>query len=101
MTERIIKTWERLYTKLEVVAKMLEALSPNNAIYIVEDVYLDFGQDWMWTTIVRHGFKECQILSPRDCEEIMACETATDFAIVVNNIRNDKYFGDKYKVEEK
>ena len=95
MTERTLNEFEREYTKLELVAKALEMASPNNAKYHVEDVYLDFGQNWMWTTIVRRGYRECQVLTPREWEEIMMAEGLDELAKIVEEIRNDKYFGDK------
>ena len=95
MTERIINRFEREYKKLELVANALELASPNGAKYRVEPTYLDFGQDWKWTTIVRYGYEECQILSPRQWKEIMMAESMEDFTAVVNDIRNGEWFGDK------
>ena len=94
MTERVIRADEPEFQKLTAVAAVLEALSPNKAKYIVKDVYLDFGADWMWTTICRRGFRECQVLSPREWKAIMEIKTADDLAEIVKEIRNDKYFGD-------
>lgn len=93
--ERVINRTEKEYLKLELVAKSLEIDSPNNAKYIVEDVYLDFGQNWMWTTICRYGYMECQVLCPRDWENIMMAETAEELIDIVKDIRNGKFFGDK------
>lgn len=95
MTERVISKNEREYKNLEFVAKALEISSPNNAQYIVEDVYLDFGQRWMWTTIVRRGFRECQVLSPREWEEIMLADGVRELAEIAEEIRNGDYFGDR------
>lgn len=98
MTERVIKREEREYKKLQVVAKLLEIESPNGRRYTVEDVYLDAGQDWMWTTIISHGgFMEYQVLNPREWKEIMAAETAKEIAECVDRIRNGEYFSDKVK----
>lgn len=94
MTERTIKPDEKEYKKLETVAKVLELFSEHNAKYIVKDVYLDYGQDWMWTTICRRGWHDCQVLSPRDWKEIMAIENENDLALVVSRIRTGKYFND-------
>lgn len=100
MNYRVIQKNEPEYKNFQAVAAMLEALSPNGATYEVKDVYLDMGQDWMWTTIVRHGFRECQVLSPRDWAGIWCCSTADGLAFVVNQIRRDKYFADKRKEED-
>lgn len=95
MTERVIRINEPEYKKLTAVAAALEMLSPNGAQYVVEDVYLDYGQDWKWTTICRHGYQECQILCPRDWQDIMVIENSNDLALVIDHIRNDDYFMDR------
>lgn len=105
MTERVLnpnsKEDENLYIRMEAVASILTAYSPNNAIYKVENVYLDYGQRWMWTTICRYRFRECQILCPRDWQNIMEADTKEKLYKVIEEIINDKYFGDKVKGEEK
>ena len=94
MTPSTVKRGTQEYKNLVAVAKMLEAFSRNDAQYVVEDVYFDFGQDWMWTTICRRGFEECQILTPRNWERIMTATTTGEFANIVDEIRMGKYFGD-------
>ena len=94
MGERTLRVDEPEYKKLKAVAAALEMLSKHSAQYVVRDVYLDFGQNWMWTTICREGYRECQILSPRDWRDVMVIETADDLALVVDHIRNDEYFND-------
>ena len=96
MTERVIRRDEPEYKKLVAVASALAMLSPNNAVYRVEDVYLDFGQKWMWTTISKkEDWCDVQILCPRDWKLIMEIETADDLAKIVNQIRSNEYFSDK------
>lgn len=92
---RTIRNDEPEFKKLVAVAKLLEAFSPNNAKYEVSDVYFDYGLNWMWTTICRREYRECQVLCPRDWEMIMIAQTPADLIYVVDLIRNDKYFGDK------
>lgn len=94
--ERTLERNEKAYKNMIAVAKMLEAVSENNAKYEVEDVYLDFGQDWMWTTICRKGgmFGGCQILNPKEWREIVLAENASELVEAVNNIRNGKYFSE-------
>lgn len=82
------------YCKLESVANILQALSPNGAQYFVSDCFFDIGQNWVWTTIIRNGFRDCQILCPRDWERIITAETPQDIADVVEAIRHDRFFGD-------
>ena len=94
MNPRRIEFGTSEYTKLEAVAKMLEAVSEKNAVYEVRDVYFDFGQNWMWTTILRIGgeWGDVQILSPRQWEMVLLANNATQLAEVVDDIRSDKYF---------
>lgn len=92
---RRVEIGSREYKNLEAVAKMLEAVSPNEAEYVVEDVYFDYGQNWMWTTICRRGFRDCQILNPREWGEILLADDVQELAYITNCIRNGKYFGDK------
>ena len=94
MTPATIAPATAEYKKLTAVAKMLEAVSPNNARYVVRDVFFDLGQNWMWTTICREGYRDCQILCPRDWEEILLANTPAELAACVEDIRNDRYFGD-------
>ena len=59
--ERVLMFEEQEYKNLQAVASMLTATSKNGYIYQVENVYLDFGQDWMWTTIVAYNLKDDSI----------------------------------------
>ena len=45
------------YKRLEVLGKMLTEASPHGTEYRVENVYFDFGQDWMWTTLVAYRLR--------------------------------------------
>ena len=92
--ERTLNRNEQAYKNMEAVAKMLEAFSANGAEYRVEDVYLDYGQDWMWTTICRRGYNECQVLNPKEWEQIVLAGTATELAQAVEAIRTGKWFRD-------
>lgn len=92
MTKRTLDRYEQGFKNMAAVAKMLEALSPNGTAYVICDVYLDFGQNWMWTTICTES---CQILCPRDWEDICTATTAAELAEIVDRIRADKYFTDK------
>lgn len=91
MSERIIKATEPEYTKLLLVANLLTMYSPHDARYTVQNVYLDFGQDWMWSTIVRRGYRECQILSPRDWKRIVGSESVEELLDVIRDLINDSY----------
>ena len=92
--ERVLSKTEVDYQKLEVVARMLENKSAHKAHYVVKDVYLDFGANWMWTTIVREGYRECQVLYPRDWKNIVLADSFTELEKIAEEIRNGEYFGD-------
>jgi len=92
---RTIVRHSREWWRLQAVASVLTATSPHEAEYVVENVYFDYGQDWMWTTICRRNYRECQILSPRQWEQIITAETPAEIAEAVEAVRSDKYFGDK------
>ena len=92
--ERTLNVNEKAYKNMIAVAKMLEAFSKHEAEYMVQDVYLDFGQDWMWTTICRRGYMECQVLCPRDWKVIVNATTVQELSDVVEVIRNGEFFND-------
>lgn len=78
------------FRALETVASELTKRSAAGFTYDVEDVYFDFGQDWMWTTIVVHtpSNESWQILCPRDHERILY---AQDLRPVIDDIKKDLY----------
>lgn len=95
MGYRVIHETEPEYKKLQIVAQMLTYDSVHRAAYTVEDVYLDYGQNWMWTTICRIGYAGCQVLSPREWEDIMNAQSLEELLKCVRDIQNDDYFMDK------
>ena len=97
MTEKVLEFGTIEYKNMELVAKMLEVDSVNNYTYIVADTYLDYGQNWMWTTIIRikPDDYDVQVLSPRDWQEIVSATSIPELLETEKKIRSDKYFGDK------
>ena len=100
MNPRVITRGTKEYKNLNAVAKMLEALSPNDVEYEVEEVYFDLGQNWIWTTIIAYDFKQSfggsyQAINPRQWGSILTAESERDLMDAVYNIRNGKYFNDK------
>lgn len=94
--ERTLKHSEQGYKNLVAVASILDALSPNGYHYEVEDTYLDFGQNWMWTTITRDSsWGGCQVLCPRDWKLVVLATNADELLDAVKSIISDEYFGDK------
>lgn len=95
-TERVLKRSESAYKNMEAAARLLSAFSKNGYTYTVEDVYLDFGQDWMWTTITRPSeWGGVQVLSPREWQEIVLADSPSALAEAVEGVMDGKYFGDK------
>lgn len=95
VSERTIEKGTAEYKRFEAVAKMLSAFSKSGFDFKVEDVYLDYGQDWMWTTITTyHDSWNVQVLSPRQWMAIMTSETMDDLMEVIKDIRNGEYFKD-------
>lgn len=94
MNPHCIRRTESGYDKLNSVANVLTTFSKNNATYVVRDVYYDLGLDWMWTTICREGYSECQVLSPREWEDIIFSSNVNELAKAVEDIQNGKYFND-------
>ena len=71
------------YQNLKEFSDLLTKLSPNNYTYIVRNVYLDIGQDWMWTTICNKE-KGYQAISPREWFEIVNREKS--YEDIVNTL---------------
>jgi hypothetical protein len=93
MTKRVLNptTDADIYKRFVTIACALTTYSPHKAIYVVEDTYLDYGQDWKWTTIIRYGHNECQILCPRDWEKIIEADTMEKLYEIINDLMNDEY----------
>lgn len=84
------------YKKLTTAANVLTAVSPKGITYTVEDTYFDYGQRWMWTTLIAYdktaSFGSYQALCPRDYEKIL---TTDDILATLSEIRTDKWWRDK------
>ena len=84
------------YKRLATAATILSAVSPNRIKYTVGETYFDYGQDWMWTTIIANDpsstFGSYQALCPRDYENILLTD---DMLTTLSAIRADKWWSDK------
>lgn len=89
--ERTFDPESEEYQRLKNVAKALEKQSPNKHTYIVKDVYLDIGQNWMWTTIIDITV-DYQILCPRDWLDIVNGTSVND---IIKTLVNGNYWQDK------
>ena len=94
------------YEKLEKVADYLTNYSPNNIYYRVEKTYFDFGQNWMWTTIIAYDKKgsSWQAIYPKVQEDILLSDSDEELEEVAKNIlresRLDKGFTEAYEPED-
>lgn len=93
---RTYEHYEKEYEWLLCAAAALECASPNGTKYNVEDVYFDFGQDWMWTTIVAYkkDGTSWQALCPRD-HDLICTRDIYCLAEAVDNTINSKYNPDR------
>ena len=83
------------YKKFEIVAEFLNLNAYRNGTatnFYVGETYLDYGQDWKWTTVLADdpGWS-WQVLSPREWKEIFFAEPSELYGIV-EQIVSDKYF---------
>lgn len=64
------------YKRLQKSAVMLTEASEHGTFYRVETIYFDYGQDWLWTTLVAHTAdgNSYQALSPREQEDLLFTE---------------------------
>ena len=80
------------YKYMKAVCDKLNELSNGKVQYQMEDVYLDAGLDWMWTTIVQTGgWTNVQILNPKVWLDIVNGKPTDE---VVKDIRQGEYFSE-------
>lgn len=80
----------QFYKNLKLASAMMEYEDPESE-YVVEDTYFDYGQDWMWTTIIKRTpdnqwCSGVQILCPRDEDRILLADSPMEIAEIVNDI---------------
>ena len=88
---RVFQEYELEYQKLKLVADMLTTFSPNGTVYIVEVTYLDFGQDWKWTTIISDSKHSWQILNPREWEKIVESDSIDELFEIAKEVAEKTY----------
>ena len=94
---KIYKTQTIEYKKLDLLLKALNILKEENNLdvdFYISDVYFDYGQNWMWTTIVCK-YKDVmdfpstyQILNPAEYENILL-GNEDSFIETYKNLKND------------
>lgn len=79
------------YKKLQHAAQELTDTSKTGKVYLVEETYFDFGQNWSWTTIIAHRSDGAtwQAINPAQQEQILLAE---DIPEVVRQIRSYEYW---------
>lgn len=80
------------YGKLKAFCDRLNKVSPNKHVYIIKDIYMDYGADIMWSTII-DTTAGCQVLSPRDWDNIIYELESLDE--LEKDFFSDKYCQDK------
>jgi hypothetical protein len=72
---RVFKPESEEYNRLQNFADELNNDARFQANYTVEDLYFDYGQNWMWTTIIAHKENErgggWQALTPKNQERVV------------------------------
>lgn len=92
--ERVFTQYDPEYRLFQELADELTKKSPNKNKYVVDDVYLDFGTSWKWTTISNKD-KGYQALSPAEWLALVN-ETATP-AEIADHVLSDKYNPDRLR----
>ena len=88
--ETVLKINTPEYRYMRDVVKKLNELAAPGYTYRMEDVYLDAGQDWVWTTIVQNGgWASTQILNPKQWLDIVNGKPTDE---IVKDIRSGEYF---------
>lgn len=96
--ERVLEYGTEEYSKLVLAARMAELISPNHYRYVVQDTYLDYGQDWKWTTIIANPegkWGGYQALNPREWKEIVMATTPEQILATVREMFVDKFCPDR------
>ena len=83
---KVFPKCSREHANLRKASAILTALSEKD----IEETYFDYGQNWMWTTIIAHdprsSFGSYQALCPRDHEKIVFADSPEDLLRVIGEI---------------
>lgn len=93
------------YNTLVKAAEIMTEMSPRGYQYRVGDCYFDFGQDWMWTTILCDGtggnFGGYQALYPRAHANIINAKNNDELFDAIIQVFDDKYCPDRLIDEDR
>lgn len=88
---------DEMTKKLQRVASFLTAMSPRGFRYYVDDTYLDYGQDWEWTTVLADtGSSTYQALSPKEQERVFYADSINELHRIAEDVLAHAYV-DKIK----
>lgn len=90
--ERTFTPDDEEYDLFKELANKLNELSPNKHNYVVEQVYLDYGSKWMWTTIVDET-ADAQVLNPSQWLALVNKKFTIEE--IAEDVLTDKYCHDK------
>ena len=83
------------YDRLEEAAEMMSQMSPNGWHYSVQNIYFDYGQGWMWTTVVCDHGDGYQALTPKEQASVVYGDLFDeDMEDTLNAVFDDKYCPD-------
>ena len=101
MNPKVVERDTKAYKNLRAVAAMLEATSPRGYRYEVRDVYFDYGQDWMWTTIIctdpskeSEITRSWQVPCPRDWAKVLMADSLAELVECTEIIMGGEHFLD-------
>lgn len=86
--ERVIAPTEPEYKKLQVAVDVFNKNSDEE--YVLRNVYLDYGADWMWTTVCKKN-KPVQMLDSKDWLDIMNSNSDEEIEKVVKQALTRTY----------
>ena len=101
---KYIKVFEkdsREYELLDKLALILTFKSPKRYRYFVGKTYFDYGQGWLWTTVLcETGKSGCmgsyQALNPCEQEKILGCDGSLEaVAAIADAVLADKFCPDR------
>ena len=77
------------FYKLQKVAEIIEKKCNNTIKCVIEEVYFDYGQNWIWTTIVatrKTDGSHWQMLYPPIWEEILMANHDSELEQIADSI---------------
>lgn len=84
--------------KLNRVASFLTAMSPKGYRYYVDDIYFDYGQNWMYTTVIADdGDGGYQALNPRQQGKVFFANSIDELYEIAKEVLSGDYTPDRIR----